>query len=569
MTVQSKRVGDILVQKGAITQDQADQAETQAQRNGKKVGAVLIERGWVTPLVLAQALGELLKLPVVDLSKERVQPAALGLIPDDVARQMNVLPLTADAATLTIALEDPLRIEVIDNLRALTRRRIITVLAPYGSVQAAINQHYRLTSKIERQLAHALPSPGIQPAGGALAAEIANAPVVRAVDTIIEQAVRDRASDIHLEPETNHLRVRFRIDGILHEILQLPMSAHAPLISRIKVLANMNIAERRRPQGGQFSKRVGDREVDFRVATVETGRGEMLVLRVLDKRISFIPLSDLGLLPVPLALYRRMLETPLGMILVSGPTGSGKTTTLYASLQHLDAQELNVMTIEDPIEYHFDNINQIQVNSQADITFAAGLRAVMRLDPNVILVGEIRDRETARTAVQAALTGHLVLTTIHANDAASAILRLRDLDVEPFLISSVLVGSVAQRLVRRVCPHCHSTRPASAAETALYAECLGEERSEFVYGVGCNHCAQTGYYSRIGLFEVLPVSDAIRALLAADADVPKVRAQALREGMIPLRADGMLKVQAGITTPYEVMRNAFSLGDPDMLPPAG
>jgi general secretion pathway protein E len=273
-------------------------------------------------------------------------------------------------------------------------------------------------------------------------------------------------------------------------------------------------------------------------------------------------------MPVPLAIYRRMLETPLGLILVSGPTGSGKTTSLYASLQHLDAQELNIMTIEDPIEYHFDRINQIQVNPQAELTFAAGLRAVMRLDPNVILVGEIRDRETATTAVQAAMTGHLVLTTIHANDAASAILRLRDLGVEPFPISSVLVGSVAQRLVRRVCPHCHAPRPATPAETALYAECLGEERKEFIYGTGCNQCAQTGYYGRIGLFEVLPVSDGIRALLAADADVPQVRALAMREGMIPLRTDGMLKVQAGVTTPQEVMRNAFSLGDPDMLPAA-
>ena len=381
--------------------------------------------------------------------------------------------------------------------------------------------------------------------------------------------MRDRASDIHLEPESGGLRVRFRIDGILHDVLSLPMSAHAPLISRIKVLANMNIAERRRPQGGQFARRVGERAVDFRVATADTGRGEMLVLRVLDKQISYIPLSELGMAPVPLALFRRMLETPLGMILVSGPTGSGKTTTLYASLQHLDAQELNVMTIEDPIEYHFDRINQIQVNPQADITFASGLRAVMRLDPNVILVGEIRDSETAHTAVQAAMTGHLVLTTIHANDSVSAILRLRDLGIEPFLISSVLVGSVAQRLVRRVCPQCQAQRAAAPAEIALYNECIGEERSEFTYGVGCNHCAQTGYYNRIGLYEVLPVSDQIRAMLAADADVPTLRAQALREGMIPLRADGMFKVQAGITTPYEVMRNAFSLGDPDMLPPAG
>lgn len=560
------RVGDILVQKGVITRAQADEAEATVQRTGKKFGAVLIQSQLVTPLALAEALGEIFRLPVVDLSRETVQPAALGLIPEDVALQMNVIPLAADATTLTIALEDPLRLEVIDNLRALTRRRIMAVLAPYGSVQPAISRHYRLTSQIEEQLRGVAHGARVQAADARLAAEVAAAPVVRAVDTLIEQAVRDRASDIHLEPETDHLRVRFRIDGILHEVLSLPLTVHGPLISRVKVLASMNIAERRRPQNGQFTQRVGDRDVDFRVATVETGRGEMLALRVLDKRISLIPLSDLGMAPVPLAIYRRMLETPLGMVLVSGPTGSGKTTTLYASLQHLDARAINIMTIEDPIEYHFDRINQIQVNRQAEIDFASGLRAVMRLDPNVILVGEIRDRETATTAVQAAMTGHLVLSTIHANDAAAAILRLRDLGVAPFLTSSVLVGSVAQRLVRRVCPYCRAPRPATAAETALYAECLGEEKSEFLYGSGCNHCSQTGYFGRVGLFEVLPVSDAIRSLLAADAMSPTVRAQALKEGMVPLRIDGMLKVQAGVTTPSEVMRNAFSLGDPDMLP---
>lgn len=563
------RTGDMLVEKGAITRDQAEQAEALARKAGKKIGAVLIEQGWVTPLDLAQALGAVLKIPVIDLATEKVQPAALGLIPEDVARQVNVLPISVNADTLTIAMEDPLRLEIIDNLRALTRRRISTVLAPYGTVQQAINQHYRLTIQIEQQLERALPRVIPRPSVRDLSAEVASAPVVRAVDMIIEQAVRDRASDIHLEPESDHLRVRFRIDGILHEILSLPLSAHAPLISRIKVLANMNIAERRRPQDGQFSKRVGERAVDFRVGTVETGRGEMLTMRVLDKNISFIPLGELGMAPLPQALYRRMLESPLGMILVSGPTGSGKTTTLYASLQHLDAEGLNIMTIEDPIEYHFDRINQIQVNRQADITFASGLRAVMRLDPNVILVGEIRDRETALTAVQAALTGHLVLSTIHANDAVSALLRMTELEIEPFLLSSVLVGSVAQRLVRRLCPHCQAARPAGAAESALYVECLGEERDEFAYGAGCNYCAQTGYHGRIGVFEVLPVTDKLRSLIAGRGGAVEMRQGALKEGMIPLRTDGMLKVQAGVTTPQEVIRNVFSLGDYELVPHAG
>jgi len=572
----AKKIGELLVQEGLLSEEQLARALEEQHQSGERIGAALIKLGLIGEDTLVEFIARQFQVPQVDISKLNIHKEIVGLIPIEIAQKYQAVPFGQMGNTLHVAMADPGNLFIIDDMRFLTRKNIQVHVASDNIIKKVISLLYAggdslddvlgmLKDEVDVDLVQTTEEMDLS----FLEDAAEQAPVVKLVNLILMDAIRKQASDVHIEPYERSMRVRFRIDGILHEALTLPLSAHAPLISRIKVLAAMNIAERRRPQGGQFSKHVGDREVDFRVATVETGRGEMLVLRVLDKRLSFIPLSDLGIMPVPLALYRRMLETPLGMILVSGPTGSGKTTSLYASLQHLDARELNIMTIEDPIEYHFDSINQIQVNPQADLTFAAGLRAVMRLDPNVILVGEIRDRETARTAVQAAMTGHLVLTTIHANDAASAILRLRDLDIEPFLISSVLVGSVAQRLVRRICPHCHAPRPATPAETALYAECLGEERSEFAYGGGCNHCSQTGYYGRIGLFEVLPVSDAIRALLAADADVPRVRAQALREGMVPLRTDGMLKVQAGHTTPQEVMRNAFSLGDPDMLPAAG
>ena len=324
-------------------------------------------------------------------------------------------------------------------------------------------------------------------------------------------------------------------------------------------MAGMNIAERRRPQDGQFSIRVEEKEVDFRVATSDSAHGEMVVLRVLDKSLSLLALTELGFLPEALERYSQMLRTPFGMILVGGPTGSGKTTTLYASVNQLDRGERNIVTIEDPIEYHFEGVNQIQVNPRADITFAGGLRAIMRLDPDVILVGEIRDDDTARMATQAALTGHLVLSSIHANDALGVLFRLLDLGVEPFLISSALVGAVSQRMVRRVCPHCRSLSEVPPDERQVYELELGERPEKLYYGAGCNSCANTGYLGRTGVFEVLMLSEELRRMLLRGASAGEMKAQAISEGMAPMRRSAMLKVQQGITTPYEVIRNIFTI----------
>jgi len=387
----------------------------------------------------------------------------------------------------------------------------------------------------------------------------AQAPIVRTVELLIAQAVRDRASDIHLEPKRDSLLVRYRIDGFLHDVHTLPLSVHPPLVSRLKVMAGMNIAERRRPQDGQFSVQIEGKEVDFRVATSDSAHGEMMVLRVLDKSLSLIALENLGFLPEALERYSQMLRTPFGMVLVGGPTGSGKTTTLYASVNQLDRKGRNIVTIEDPIEYHFDDINQIQVNPRADITFASGLRSVMRLDPDVILVGEVRDSETAGMATQAALTGHLVLSSIHANDAVGMLFRLIDLGVEPFLISSALVGVVSQRLVRRVCPDCRTLSDVPAEEQAAYEEELGESPEQLYYGTGCNSCANTGYMGRTGAYEVLVLSEELRRLLLKGASSGEMKAQATSEGMITMRRAGMLKAQEGITTPSEVIRNVFSI----------
>ena len=396
-------------------------------------------------------------------------------------------------------------------------------------------------------------------ANGAGADVLRESPVIQAVDMMLAQAVRERASDIHIEPQEDGVLVRSRIDGVLHEALRLPLGVHSAMMTRVKVMANLNIAERRRPQDGQFSARIGDRDVDFRVATVDGSHGEMAVLRVLDKAMLVMKLAELGLAPAVLRPFENLLGAPFGMIVVSGPTGSGKTTTLYAALQQLDADQRNIMTVEDPIEYNFKGINQIQVNRQAKITFPVGLRAIMRHDPDIILVGEIRDEETATTAVQAAITGHLVLTSIHANDAVSALLRLADMGVEPFLVSSAVIGSLSQRLVRRVCSYCGQPAEISPPEAAAYQAEMGEAKETFLVGRGCNFCARSGFLGRIGAFELLTVDDEIRKMLVQGTPASVLREEAVRGGMVPIRTDAMQKVKDGVTTAGEALRNVFTV----------
>ncbi len=376
---------------------------------------------------------------------------------------------------------------------------------------------------------------------------------------IIAQAVKDRASDIHIEPTDKAVRVRFRIDGILHDVTQLPKGVHTAIVSRLKILGGMDIAERRRPQDGHFTLTVNGSEIDFRVASMDSAYGELVVIRVLNRSATLMSLTDLGFHPEVLRDYQKLLNSPYGMVLVSGPTGSGKTTTLYASIAQLDAVSHNIMSIEDPIEYRFQNINQTQVNPQAGITFASGLRGIMRLDPDIILVGEIRDQETARVAVQAALTGHLVLSSIHANDSAAAVIRLTDLGVERFLVSSAVIGSVAQRLVRRICKYCKTLAPGAPHEVAAYEQEMGEHKTEFYVGRGCNMCSQTGYSGRVAVNEVMVLSPAIQALISKDAPSDEIRKAAIRAGMMTMRRAGMLKVKDGITTVSEVLRNVFTM----------
>ena len=492
------------------------------------------------------------------LRKHLIQPEALQLIPEAMAWKYNIIPLAMYGNTLRVAMANPSDIFALEALATQTQMRIEPELAKAEEIQEAIDFNYKAYDEINRQIS------SISASSGAVSEQVrlnteTDAPVAQALTLIIEEAVKARASDIHLQPEEDRLRLRFRIDGTLRDMFSLPLVTATPLISRIKILASMNIADHHRPQDGQFSIKTKGRVIDIRVGSVGAIYGEMATLRLLDKSRASLTLPELGFLPESLEKYEKMLKIPYGMILVSGPTGSGKTTTLYASLNRLDRVGRNIITLEDPVEYHFKNINQIQVNPRAGITFASGLRSMLRLDPNVILVGEIRDTETASIAVQAALTGHLVLSSIHANDAIGVVLRLIDLGVEPFLVSAALIGVVAQRMVRRICPDCARPTQVPMVEQTIYKDMVGEERSEFLYGTGCKSCLNVGYQGRTGLFEILRISDEIRMLLLKGASVAELRAQALKEGMITLLKDGMFKVKANITTPAEILRNAYTI----------
>ncbi|MDP3879734.1 MAG: GspE/PulE family protein [Dehalococcoidales bacterium] len=559
-----KDLGELLLEARMITEEKLKHVRELQAKDGEKIERILLQERLITPQQLAFFTSLQLRVPFVNLKREGVRPNAVAMVPEPLARKYSVIPIDIADGTLVVAMEDPRDIEALEELAALTRKRIEPVLSTSQDIQEMIDLNYRVGGEIEEQLSQ-IPtryrSPQVKTAEARVSAEaIAQAPVVRAIDLLIKQAVRDRASDIHVEPQEDRLRVRYRIDGILQEVMSLPLSVHPPLLSRVKIMAGLNIAERRRPQDGQITFDMGDREIDLRVATTNTVYGEMVVMRILDKTFAFLPLPEIGFLPETLERYLRVVKSPFGMILISGPTGAGKTTTQYATVNQLDAVGRNIITIEDPVEYRFDNINQMQVSPATGLTFATGLRATMRLDPDVILVGEIRDAETAQIATQASLTGHLVLSSVHANDTVSVVFRMIDLGVEPFLLASAVVGVTAQRMVRRVCPYCSRPTPVSVDEQIAYEQEMGEKRSEFLVGAGCNFCANTGYLGRTGIFEVMVMSEPIRRLILGGGSSDDIRQQSTKEGMISLWHDGMMKVKMGLTTPYEVIRNVFSIG---------
>jgi type II secretory ATPase GspE/PulE/Tfp pilus assembly ATPase PilB-like protein/DNA-binding NarL/FixJ family response regulator len=495
----------------------------------------------------------------ISLPKDLPKPAALKLIPEAIARKYNAIPITVEDNVLQVAITNPDDIFTIQALATQSQMHIDPKVATAEEIQEAIDFNYQSYDEIQKQISSiSLPS---EITGRQIEFDTSiDSPVASALSLIIDKAIAARASDIHFQPEENRLRVSLRIDGILHDMLALPLVAAAPLISRIKILANMNIADYHRPQDGHFSiKTVDHRLIDIRVGSMPTVNGEMAALRLLDKSIATMTPSELGLSLESLPKFANILEAPYGMILISGPTGAGKTTTLYSAVNSLDLTGKNIVTIEDPVEYRFERINQAQVNTRAGLTFASGLRSIVRLDPDVILVGEIRDAETAEIAIQSALTGHLVLSSVHANDAIGVVFRLLDLGVKPFLIASALIGVVAQRMVRKICPNCAQIVDVPSTEQLVYSKETGEEKSQFLYGSGCKSCAHTGYSGRTGIFEILSISDEIRSMVLNGTSASELQSQAINEGMTPLIKDGMLKVKANITTPSEVLRVAYSL----------
>ncbi len=554
-------IGQVLIHAEVISKETLNRAlDIQGQGDGRRLGTILIENGWLKPESLAMALSVHLNLPFIDLKRHRIRPEAVQMIPEELARRHRLIPMDIVDETLAVVMEDPTDIQVIEELQAVTGGSVKPMVGVSNDIQAAIDLNYTSNQQIVREVSSFAPSPGTAELAELTGVEPeAPDPVVRAVDLILEQAVRDRASDIHIVPDHTIVRVRSRVDGVLQETLNLPKGSHTPLLSRLKIMAGMNIAERRRAQDGQFSKYVEGEETFFRVATSDTTWGEMAALRILGRSELIYELPELGLRQESIEALRRLVRAPFGMVIVCGPTGSGKTTSLYASVNQLDREQRNVMTIEDPVEYNFPKVNQIQVNRAADITFATGLRGIMRLDPDVILVGEARDGETAEAATQAALTGHMVLTSLHANEASGALYRLNHLGVERYLIVSAVLGIVAQRLVRRVCPHCKLSREPNEEERRLFSEELDEVPEQVVKGEGCNYCGHSGYLGRTGVFEIMAMDDEIRSSFMSGSSAAEIQGVAKEMGMVTMRQDAMMKVRDGITTAEEVRRNVATL----------
>jgi type IV pilus assembly protein PilB len=549
-----KQLGDILLEDGLVTQQQLFDAYDEHQRLGRALGRVLVDSGVLTESQLVAALAQQIGMRFVDLTDFAVDGAALLLVPQAVCRRYNALPIGWDDGHLLVAMSDPANVFALDDIRSITNADVRPVVATKSDVVAAINRYFRADSDLD-DLTMALDHDEEESLDG-LKEVTEEAPIVKFVNLLITQAINDRASDIHIEPTERDLRVRFRIDGVLHDIMRSPRNIQSGVISRLKIMAEINIAERRIPQDGRLSVTVTGKKIDLRVATLPTVWGEKVVMRVLDNSTAMLTLADLGFSNDNYERYSQSFTKPYGMILVTGPTGSGKSTTLYATLNIVSRPEVNVITVEDPVEYRIPGINQVQTNVKAGLTFAAALRSILRSDPDVVLIGEIRDHETAQIAIEAALTGHLVLTTLHTNDAPSAITRLTEMGIEPFLVGSAMDAVLAQRLARRLCSKCKEpyVPEASLLRSARFPWEEGEPIPTLHRPVGCSACSKTGYKGRLALHEVMSVTEDIERMAVSGASSVDIKKIAIEQGMRTLRLDGMDKVLEGTTSIEEILR---------------
>jgi type IV pilus assembly protein PilB len=550
-----RTLGSILVDQGLITPQQLIEAEAAHRDTGRPLGRVLVDRGDVTEKNLVAALAAQIGMSFVDLDDHEVDPRAATMVGDGTLRKHSVLPIGFEDGKLLLAMSDPSNVVAVDDVRTITKMDVKPVVATKDDVVTAIDKYASMVEDMQAMAGDL--ADGDEDADLTdLKAITEDAPIVKFVNLLISQAVADGASDIHIEPGEKDLRVRYRIDGVLHEVMRSPRSIQAGVISRLKIMADVDIAERRIPQDGRISITSNHKAIDLRFSTLPTVYGEKVVMRVLDKTSVMLELEDLGFLDHNEKMYAESYNKPYGTILVTGPTGSGKSTTLYATLNVLNEPGVNIITTEDPVEYRLAGISQVQVNNKVGLTFASALRSILRQDPDIVLVGEMRDRETAHIGIEAALTGHLVLSTLHTNDAPSAVTRLTEMGIEPFLVGSAVDCVLAQRLARKVCSRCvDMVRPeAEVLKAAGFADDIVEDRPEIPRAVGCSACSNTGYRGRLAIHEVMTVTEEIERLTVARASSEEITRVAIEQGMRPLREDGLAKVLLGRTTIEEIGR---------------
>lgn len=567
------RLGELLIQQGILTEKELNNVLEKQRTTKKRLGELLVEAKAVNKTELVQILSSQLGIPFLDLETTVIEPEALALFPEAFARKYTCIPVSLNENTLTVAMSDPLNLSILEDLRFSTNKEIQPAMSVDSDILAAIEKHYHLERDIpkimqtfssdldeEIQIVAQEKKEDESESLSELQGISQSAPIVRMVNLIINEAVSHRASDIHIEPQEKQVLVRYRVDGVLHEIHRLPKWAHGAVVSRLKIMSALDISEKRLPQDGKIKINVASRFVDLRVSTLPTHFGEKVVARILDQQEGVYSIDQLGFQETDAAKFIDYISRPQGIVLVTGPTGSGKSTTLYAAINLIKSPTLNIVTVEDPIEYEMSGINQVQVNTKTGLTFAFVLRSVLRQDPNVIMVGEIRDEETADIAIRAALTGHLVLSTIHTNDAPSAITRFLDLGVSPQLLTSTVSGIIAQRLVRRICQACRTPQVPTPEERSLLEKTFPivfPPDTVFYKGAGCPQCRQTGYRGRLGLYEVLTFTPKVKEQVLNHASISKLREVAMAEDMTPLPLDMAAKLKAGLTTIEEVINVAF------------
>lgn len=558
MSIKNKRLGDALIESETITPEQLEEGLAYSKQKDMLLGEALIELGILDERTLFKNLEFLYHIPYVDLSEIAVEKDAVSLVAESLSKKHELIPIKKEKNILTVAMADPLNFYAIDDVRNATGLEVNVVLSPKKDVLNAVDRYYgsEIAEKAFEDLKREYSNINLDSLSEISASEVANAPVVRLVNSILQHAIKSNASDIHIEPTSKDLKVRFRIDGVLQEVMSSAMTAHPAIITRIKIMGGMDIAEKRIPQDGRVETELDGGSVDLRISLLPTVYGEKVVIRILGGSSGALTREMLGLSEANNVLFDKITKSPNGIILLSGPTGSGKTTTLYTLLSEINRPDVNIITVEDPVEYKLDGINQVQVNVKAGLTFASGLRSILRQDPDIIMIGEIRDGETAQIAIRASITGHLVLSTIHTNDAASSVVRLVDMGVEPYLVSSSLVGVVAQRLVRKICPRCKTSYRPSHSDMLLLKM---KEPTPLYKGEGCPTCNFTGYKGRMGIHEILVVTREIRDLVNRGATTDQIAQTAIRQGTVTLRESCTNLVLNGMTTTEELLKVTYSV----------